>query len=194
MNPICVIHRNPLRRRLGSRLRGWWHRLTTSGLTLDASVTVGKNVVLETWRAIPGKSSIRVEGTTTLEDGVRLEAWQGHIEIEKNVYLGPDTKVYGHGGVSIGENTLIAMNCCILSSEHSIPSLGVPIRSQEDVCKETRIGSDVWLGAGVIVLAGVTIGDGAVIGAGSVVTSDIEPGSICVGVPARKKRSRASEA
>ncbi|MDF1658876.1 MAG: acyltransferase [Verrucomicrobiales bacterium] len=131
-----------------------------------------------------------IADSVTLEDGVRIEAWKGGISIAENVHLGSDTKIYGHGGVSIGSNTLIAMNCCILSSDHTICPQGTPIRTMADVLKPTEIGSDVWLGAGVIVLGGVTIGDGAVIGAGSVVTHNISKGAICVGTPAKPIRQR----
>jgi acetyltransferase-like isoleucine patch superfamily enzyme len=93
--------------------------------------------------------------------------------------------IYGHGGVDIGDQSLIAMHCCILSSEHTIPSRSGIIRNEPDILLPTKIGRDVWLGAGVTVLGGVTIGDGCVVGAGAVVTRDLPPYSIARGVPAR---------
>ncbi|MCB1285530.1 MAG: transferase [Microthrixaceae bacterium] len=55
--------------------------------------------------------------------------------------------------------------------------------------KPIRIGSNVWLGDKVTVLKGVTIGDNVIVGANAVVTSDVEPGTIVAGVPARPIRS-----
>lgn len=52
----------------------------------------------------------------------------------------------------------------------------------QDYCK---IGNDVWIAAGAQILHKANIGDGAIIGAGAVVTSDVEPYSIVVGVPAK---------
>lgn len=50
---------------------------------------------------------------------------------------------------------------------------------------EVDVGIDVFVGAGAVVLPRVRLGDGAVVGAGAVVTSDVAPGSVVVGVPAR---------
>lgn len=120
-----------------------------------------------------------------LEDGVQLDAWGGNIQIGHNVFIGPYTVIYGHGGVEIGNDTLISMHCRILSSNHTIPPLSSTIRSQPDKLMPTRIGRDVWLGAGVTVLGGVSIGDGCVVGAGAVVSKDLPNGSMAAGVPAK---------
>lgn len=127
-----------------------------------------------------------------MEDGVILDAWGGKIELGRRVFLGPYVVIYGHGGVSIGDNVLVSMHCRILSSEHTLPPVGTDIRSQPDVLKPTRIGRDVWLGAGVTILGGVTIGDGCVVGAGAVVTKSLPAGAIAHGVPATVKSYRAS--
>ena len=92
--------------------------------------------------------------------------------------------------MSIGRDTLIAMHCRILSSNHTIPNRKVKIRSQPDIFLPVTIGEDVWLGAGVTVLGGVTIGNGCIVGAGAVVTKDLPPYSIAVGVPAKVIRTR----
>ena len=41
------------------------------------------------------------------------------------------------------------------------------------------------VGAGVVILPGIVIGEGALVGAGSVVTSDVQPGVVVAGNPAR---------
>jgi acetyltransferase-like isoleucine patch superfamily enzyme len=120
-----------------------------------------------------------------LSIGVELDPWGGRIRIGRHVFLGPHVVIYGHGGVEIGDETLISMHCCIVSSNHTIPARDRIIRHEPDILLPTKIGSDVWLGAGVKVLGGVTIGDGCVVGAGAVVAKDLPPYSIAVGVPAR---------
>ncbi len=72
----------------------------------------------------------------------------------------------------------------IASTEHVYWEQGT-IRRQGYTRERVSIGSGVWIGALVAVLAGVTIGDNAVVGAGSVVTSDLAPGHVYAGSPAR---------
>jgi acetyltransferase-like isoleucine patch superfamily enzyme len=136
----------------------------------------------------PGRIAIGPAGW--IEQGAVLWAFEGAIELGADVFVGPNAVIYGHGGVSIGDRTLISMHCRILSSNHGIPPLGQFIRDQPDVLLPTKIGRDCWLGAGATILGGVTIGDGCVIGAGAVVTSDLPPGSVAVGMPARVVKTR----
>ncbi len=161
-------------------------RLQLGGATIGGGSDIGPGVVIKR-----GPGPVTIGPDCSLEAGVLLAAYGGRIDIARWVYLGPYTVIYGHGGVTIGEGTLIAMHCRILSSNHTVAPLGTDIRSQPDVLLPTRIGRDVWLGAGVTVLGGVTIGDGCIVGAGAVVTKDLPPGAIAHGVPARVVDRRA---
>lgn len=158
--------------------------LVIRDVKLGKKIQLGRNVFMETRRALPGFSQIEIGNESYLDDFVRLEAWGGAIRLGKHVFLGSGTIIYGHGNVLIGDECLISMHCKILSSNHTVPVMGTDIRSQPDVLLPTKIGRDVWLGAGVTVLGGVTIGDGCVVGAGAVVTKDLPAGAIAYGVPA----------
>ncbi|SGZ12287.1 Probable maltose O-acetyltransferase [Moritella viscosa] len=48
---------------------------------------------------------------------------------------------------------------------------------------------DVWLATGVRVMAGVTIGEGTIVATGSIVTSDLPPGVLAGGIPAKVIKS-----
>ena len=137
------------------------------------------------------RGTIRIGPRAMISHGVVIESWGGDVNIGHDVFFGPHAVVYGHGGIEIGDHSLIAMHCAIVSSNHSLPPRGRFIQHEPDVLLPTKIGKDVWLGAGVKVLGGVTIGDGCVVGAGAVVTQDLPPGSVAVGVPARVIRQRA---
>lgn len=180
-----LLHRQE---KLAVGLRRW--KLQLLGIELHSSCWIDKQVkaALGVAKNSPGK--ICLLPNVKLEQGVILEAWGGNITIKDNVFIGPYTVIYGHGGVTIGEDSLIAMHCRILSSNHTIPTQSEHIRWQPDILKPTTIGKDVWLGAGVTVLGGVKIGDGCVVGAGSVVTKDLPPYSIAVGVPAKVMKTR----
>ncbi len=159
-----------------------------NGAILGSNVCLAPGVCL---RSRPGL--IEIGDDCDLRDGVLIEAWGGHVRLAKRVFIGPYTVIYGHGGVEIGDETLIAMHCRIVSSNHTVPPIGVDIRSQGDILLPTKIGRDVWLGAGAAVLGGVVIGDGCVVGAGAVVTKSLPPYSIAQGVPARVVAQRASK-
>lgn len=141
-------------------------------------------------RAVGSQGKIVLGPSCWIERGSVLWAFDGRIELGQNVFLGPQVVIYGHGGVTIGGDTLVSMHCRILSSNHGIPPSGTPIRTQPDVLLPTRIGRGCWIGAGATILGGVTLGDGCVVGAGAVVTRDVPPHAIVTGVPARVVRFR----
>ena len=167
----------------GRRLRTLGPRL--GGVTVGQGCLIGPRCEVSTGHPPARRGRIILGDRTQLGTSVLLHPYGGTIETGIDVYLGPFTVIYGHGGVTIGKDTLVSMHCRILSSNHEIPASGTIIRSQPDRVAPTRIGRDVWLGAGVTVLAGVTIGDGCVVGAGAVVTRDLPANTIAAGVPAR---------
>lgn len=56
------------------------------------------------------------------------------------------------------------------------------------LCGNVQLGQGAFVGAGAILLPGVRVGAGAVIAAGAVVRSEVPPGEIHAGVPARVSR------
>jgi acetyltransferase-like isoleucine patch superfamily enzyme len=166
------------------------HCLLARGAEVAPGCRIASGVDFQRGMARGFRGRITVGGNCALERGVILHAYGGQITIEANVFLGPYTVIYGHGGVVIGRDSLIAMHCRILSSNHTIPEQSVPIRSCPDILLPTRIGADVWLGAGVTVLGGVTIADGCIVGAGAVVTRDLPANAIAMGVPAQVVKYR----
>ncbi len=156
-----------------------------AGAELATGVRIGPGCDLIPGLDLARRGTIHLGPDCELVRDVVLHSYGGSITLGARVHLGPGVVVYGHGGVEIGDDCIVAMHCRILSSEHALPRLDRRIRWEPDLLKATRLGVDVWLGAGVTVLGGVTLGDGCVVGAGAVVTRDIPPGAIAVGVPAR---------
>lgn len=99
------------------------------------------------------------------------------------------TAIVCHQKVSIGDHTLIGMNCVIYDTDFHDLNYRKRAMIPEDysgvVTRPVTIGSHVFIGAHSTVLKGVTIGDRAIIGAGSVVTKNIPADEIWGGSPAR---------
>ena len=162
------------------RYRRW--TLAREGLVLDRSCFVDRMVSVGRRGCGHRQGVVEAGPECELGIGTELNARGGRIHIGRHVFIGPYVVIYGQGGVSIGDHSLIAMHCCIMSSNHGIPPRAKLIRAEPDSLLPTTIGRDVWLGAGVRVLGGVTIGDGCVVGAGAVVTKSLPEYSIAVGV------------
>jgi serine O-acetyltransferase len=92
-------------------------------------------------------------------------------------------------GVVIGPDVVVGSRARIYQGV----TLGEPVHLGGGHWSAPRVGDDVVIGAHVVVLGAVTIGDGAVIGANSVVTTDVAPGTVVAGVPARVVRDTSAD-
>ncbi len=116
---------------------------------------------------------------------VRLEGIE-YITIGNNVCINAFVHIWGHGGVVIGDNTLIASHVSIVSVTHDSNAV---LYKNSCIEKKVVIGSNVWIGTHATILPGIIIGDNAIIGAGSVVTKNVEANTTVVGVPAKKLKN-----
>ncbi|MDJ0652845.1 MAG: acyltransferase [Xanthomonadales bacterium] len=131
------------------------------------------------------KGSITIGPGCRLCRGVIIDAWGGSVVLGASVHLGPYTVLYGHGGITIGDDCLIGPQCTIVAANHTVPGRDQRIRSQPDRREPITIAEDCWLGSSSTVLAGVTIGRGSVVAAQAVVTRDVPDFALATGVPAR---------
>jgi acetyltransferase-like isoleucine patch superfamily enzyme len=128
---------------------------------------------------------IHISANVCLTDGVIIAPYGGSIHIGENVFLGPYCVLYGHGGLTIGKDTLIAAHSVIIPSNHGFADQEKTISIQPSTNFGITIGEDVWIGCGVKILDGVSIGKGCVVGAGAVVNKSLPDYSIAVGIPAK---------
>ncbi len=128
---------------------------------------------------------------TLFEPGVWLTGGEtGRITIGSGVFLNQLVMVAALQSVTIGDHCMAANGCLITDADHRFDDWSVPVTHQGFTHKgPTVVEDNVWLGAHVVVTGGVRIGARSVIGAGSVVTSDIPPGVIAAGAPARVIRA-----
>lgn len=104
-----------------------------------------------------------------------------HLRVGARVSINAFVHIWALGGVTIGDDTLIASHVAITSLTHD-PRAELYAATQQ--ARPVVIGRNVWIGTHAVILPGVTIGDNAVIGAGAVVTRDVPPRTVVVGVPA----------
>ena len=192
---------------LGLALR----KLVFPGLfkTCGKGTVFGKNITLRH----PAKISLGKN--VIVDDGEMLDAKgssNSGISIGANVFVGRNTIIYcKNGNITIGNNVNISSNCTIFSSNDLTIEADVIIGaysyllsggeydpySKEKFVDQSgmkskgplTVGSNTWLGTRVTVLDAANIGSHCVIGAGAVVNKPVEPGSVAVGVPARKVKS-----
>ncbi len=137
-------------------------------------------------------SRVNIGDYFRIENRVNIMTYGGDICFGERVSINPNCILYGNGGLSIGNDVLIAASTIIVPGNHNFEDPETPIRDQGVNQRGVKIGNDVWIGARCVILDGVTIGDGAVIGAGSVVTKDVPPYHVVVGAPARTLKVRGN--
>ncbi len=116
-----------------------------------------------------------------------------NIVLKNNVNVNHGSELYGAGGLTIGEGSMIAYNVMIFTDSRKFKSQK-PLKSLKGrIVKPVVIGDDVWVGAGAIILPGVIIANHAIVAAGAVVTSDIDEWNIVAGNPAKKVSTRLDE-
>lgn len=193
----------------GSLLRGWAYRAVLDGagpgcfieqdvrwqvprrIRLGRRVMVGEGCFLDA-HSLTGR--IVLGDDVWLSRGCYVVAYQNaEVRIAEQAYIGHRCLLYGHGGIQVGRDVLMANDVQLICGNHTFARRDVPIRAQPTVERPIVIEDDVWLGASAIVLGGVTVGRGSVVGAGAVVTRDLPPYSIARGVPAQVVGVRGDE-
>ncbi len=156
--------------------------------SIEAGATLGPSVICAGYPA----ARLRVYERVAEVGGIEAEPLiHPHASVGYGTELGPASVVMGQ--------TWLSANVHVGRQAHI--SYGVTIGHDAEigdfssVMPGANLGGDVVIGHGVLVganasvLQGLKIGDGSTIGAGAVVTSNVEPGQVVVGVPARPHAS-----
>lgn len=145
-------------------------------------IVLGRGVSLRSWRA---------SNPLTPLHPVTLATRGRDAVIAIGDYAGlTGTTIVAAERVEIGKRVQVGANVTIVDTDfHPL----TPGQRQADInAGEHRpvvIEDDVFIGMHCLILKGVRIGQGSVVGAGSVVSSDIPPGVIAAGNPARVLRA-----
>ena len=95
------------------------------------------------------------------------------VELGRRVVIEHQGGIVVHGRSRIGDDCIIRQNC----------TLG--IRRITDLDDAPTLEAGVSVGAGAVILGAVKLGRSCAVGANAVVLSDVPPGALAIGVPAR---------
>jgi UDP-2-acetamido-3-amino-2,3-dideoxy-glucuronate N-acetyltransferase len=144
-------------------------------------VTFGENVVVYSFTNLYG---------CQIGDNTRVGPF---VEIQEGVRIGANCKIQSHAfictGVEIEDEVFVSHGVLFINDKYPRATAGGRLQEESDwELLPTTVELGATLGSGAIVAGGVRIGREALVGAGAVVTSDVQPGDVVVGNPARPMR------
>jgi acetyltransferase-like isoleucine patch superfamily enzyme len=141
---------------------------------------VGKETIVGFGTTIINASRVRIGSHCLIQDHVYMRAGiDGEIVIGDFCAINSFAKLFGHGGIHIGDYSQLGPGVLITTTNHDYGN------NLKTAFQQVTIGKSAWIGSNAIILPGIHIGDFTVVGAGSVVTKNIPAYSVSVGNPAR---------
>jgi acetyltransferase-like isoleucine patch superfamily enzyme len=146
---------------------------------ISDDVKLGKNVILRDFVNLYG---------CTIGDNCKIGTF---VEIQKNVFVGNNTKVSSHTficeGVTIEDDVFIGHNVSFINDKYPRSTTeGGTLQTEADwQVVKTHIKRGASIGTSSTILCGVVVGENAIVGAGSVVTRDVPANTTVAGNPAR---------
>jgi putative colanic acid biosynthesis acetyltransferase WcaF len=119
-----------------------------------------------------------------IRPGVRI-TYPWNVMIGDYCWIGDNATLYSIGRITIGAHSVISQDAYLCAATHDHSDISFPL-----VVSPIVIEPECWIAARAFVGPGVRMCHGAVAGAGSVVLSDVAPGAIVAGVPARFVKTR----
>lgn len=153
-------------------------------------VTIEQRVVLDTGSS--GQGHIKIGSRSKIKTGSLLRAYGNTIQIGHRVSVGEYSIVAGHGGVTMGDNTIVGPYVLINAASHILEGSDA-YRFLGETAKGIVISKNVWLGARVTILDGVRVHSNAVVAAHSLVREDLNGNSLFAGTPAKFIKEIESE-
>lgn len=127
----------------------------------------------------------RLGSNVLIRPGVRITfPWK--LSVGNHSWIGENATIYNIAPVAIGEHSVISQEAYLCTATHDHHDPSFPL-----VATPISIENECWVASRAFIGPGVTVGQGAVVGAHAVVLSNVEPGIIVAGVPARKVGTRS---
>jgi UDP-3-O-[3-hydroxymyristoyl] glucosamine N-acyltransferase len=175
-----------------------------SAFIAESNVIIGKNVIIDPNASIYpdveiGDNCIIKAGAVLGQHGYEYKKTKrgllsvfhaGRVLIGKNVEIRANTCIdkglFRHRNTVVGDNTKINNLAMIGHGVHVGKSC--LIHTCVSISGSSTIGDNVWISPNAVLINGAVVGDNALIGIGAVVISDVEPGAVMVGNPAKMIR------
>ena len=151
-------------------------------------VTFGADVIVHSFTNLYG---------CRIGDGTRVGPF---VEVQAGAEIGRNCKIQSHTfvcrGVEIEDEVFVGHGALFINDRfpRATADDGALQMPDDWTLLTTRIRRRASIGTGAVVLGGVEVGEGALVGAGAVVTSDVAPGEVVAGVPARLLRGAVGQA
>ncbi len=108
-----------------------------------------------------------------------------NLRMEAGAVLGRRVTCYNVGAIALEAGAIVSQGAHLCGGTHAVDDPSFQLMGRAIV-----IGSGAWIAAEAFVGPGVTVGAQSVLGARGVAFSDLAPGMIYVGNPARPLRAR----
>ncbi len=164
----------------GSELHNFMHQLAQEAMKITAELNSGYHEAAEIRRLFSKLIGKPISDTFSMFPPFYSECGK-NIFVGENVFINCCCHFQDHGGIYIGDGSLIGSNVVMATINHSQN----PINRSDNYPAPIHIGQKVWIGSHVTILPGVTIGDNAIIAAGAVVAKDVPANMTVGGVPAK---------
>lgn len=164
----------------GSELHSFMHRLAEEAMQITAELNNGYHEAAEIRRLFSRLIGKPVSNTFRMFPPFYSECGK-NIFIGENVFINCGCHFQDHGGIYIGDETLIGSYVVMATINHGQN----PINRSDNYPAPIHIGKKVWIGSHATILPGVTIGDNAIVAAGAVVVKDVPANTVVGGVPAK---------
>ncbi|MGF7234856.1 MAG: acyltransferase [Frankia sp.] len=158
-------------------------RMFHPGVEITFGTSIGPGVTL---RCAPG-STIRLAGVA-VGRGAHLETAPGAVMELAGRSIGAGAILVARERITMRPGSVLAEATVVRDADQVLR--GMELSDGLFRCAPVVIGREACILSRAIVLRGVTVGDRAVVGAGAVVITDVEPGSMVGGVPARPIAAR----
>lgn len=152
------------------------------GAVLGKDVQTAHNVVVREGARV-GDGCVLGNGAVVREQGVlgRNVRLMECVVISEGAVLGDDIFIGPNVSFTAGRY----MTGALQASGRLSPAEGARLEGQYWEGPSVQVEDLVRIGANAVILAGVKLGRGCVVAAGAVVTSDVPPGTLAAGNPAR---------